>query len=46
MKPIDEKDFELLAEIQENNNEILEKAKRIDAKVKQIVKEEYEDERD
>lgn len=44
MKPIDEKDFELLAEIQENNNEILEKAKRIDAKIEQVVKEEFPDE--
>lgn len=46
MKPIDEKDLKLIAEIQENNEEILEKAKRIDAKVKQIIKEEFQDETD
>lgn len=44
MEPIKEKDLELLNEIQENNEEILEKAKRIDEKVKQIVREEFRDE--
>ena len=44
MKPIKEKDLEVLSEIQENNRAILEKEKEINAKVKQIVKEEYKDE--
>lgn len=44
MKPIKEEDFELLSEIQENDMAVLEKAERIDAKIKQIVKEEYKDE--
>lgn len=46
MKPIDEKDFELLAEIQEENEAILEKEKRINAKIEQIIKEEFPDETD
>lgn len=44
MKPIDEKELKLIAEIQEHNNALIEKEKRINAKVKQIIKEEYEDE--
>lgn len=44
MKPIEQKDLEMLNEIQENNEEILEKAKRIDEKVKQIVRVEFRDE--
>lgn len=40
MKPIREKDLEVLSEIQENNRAVLEKEKEISAKVKQIVKEE------
>lgn len=44
MEPIKEEDLETLIEIQENNTEVIEKAKRIDAKVKQIVKEELQDE--
>jgi hypothetical protein len=40
MKPIKEKDLEVLSEIQENNRAILEKEKEINAKVKQIVEEE------
>lgn len=43
MKPIDEKDFELYLEIQEHNKALIEKEKRINAKVKQIIKEEYEE---
>jgi hypothetical protein len=39
MKPIKEKDLEVLSEIQENNRAILEKEKEINAKVKQIVEE-------
>lgn len=39
MKPIKEKDLELLNEIQEINREVMEKEKEIDAKIKQIVKE-------
>ena len=44
MKPIKEKDLELLNEIQENNRAVLEKEKRINAKVKQIIEEELQDE--
>ena len=44
MKPIDEKDLKLIAEIQEDNEAILEKEKRINAKVEQIIKEEFQDE--
>lgn len=40
MKPIKEKDLEVLSEIQENNRAVLEKEKEINAKVEQIVKEE------
>lgn len=40
MKPIKEKDLEVLSEIQENNRAVIEKEKEIDAKIKQIVKEE------
>lgn len=40
MKPIKEKDLEVLSEIQENNRAILKKEKKISAKVEQIVKEE------
>ena len=39
MKPIKEKDLEVLSEIQENNRAVLEKEKEINAKVEQIVKE-------
>lgn len=46
MKPIGEKDFNKLKEIQESNEEVIEKEKRISAKVKQIIKEEYENETD
>lgn len=35
MKPIKEKDWELLNEIQENNRAVLEKEKEINAKIKQ-----------
>lgn len=40
MKPIKEKDLETLNEIQENNRAVLEKEKEVNAKVKQMVKEE------
>lgn len=42
MKPIKKEDLEALSEIQENNADVIEKEKRINAKVKQIIKEEYE----
>ena len=37
MKPIDEKDFELYLEIQENNEAVMKKEKKIDAAIKQIM---------
>lgn len=40
MKPIDEKDLGLYREIQESNEEIIEKVKKIDAKIEQIMTEE------
>ena len=40
MKPIKEKDLELLSEVQENNEDVLEKEKEVNAKIKQIIKEE------
>ena len=46
MKPIDEKDLKLIAEIQEHNKAILEKEKRINEKVEQIIREEFQDEKD
>ncbi len=39
MNPIDEKDLEVLKEIQDNNRTILEQQKEIDAKIEQIYKE-------
>lgn len=40
MKPINQKDLELLLETQENNAEIVAKENKINAKIEQIVKEE------
>ena len=40
MKPINQKDLEVLSEIQENNRAVLEKEKEINAKVEQMTKEE------
>jgi hypothetical protein len=40
MKPINQKDLELLIEIQENNAEILAKENIINTKIEQLVKEE------
>ena len=42
MKPIDEKDFELYLEIQENNETVMKKEKKIDAAIKQIMAEDEE----
>lgn len=39
MKPIKEKDLDVLSEIQENNRAVLEKEEEINAKIKQMVKE-------
>lgn len=40
MKPIKEKDLEVLSEIQENNRAVIEKEKEINTKVEQMIKEE------
>lgn len=40
MKPIEQKDLDVLIKIQENNAEILEKVKKINAKIEQIVNDE------
>ena len=40
MKPIKQKDLDVLIKIQENNAEILDKVEKINAKIEQIVKEE------
>lgn len=42
MKPIDEKDFELYLEIQENNEAVMKKEKKIDTAIKQIMAEDEE----
>lgn len=44
MKPTTQEELKLIAEIQEHNKALIEKEKRINAKVKQIIKEEYENE--
>lgn len=44
MKPTTQEELKLIAEIQEHNKALIEKEKRINAKVKQIIREEYEDE--
>lgn len=46
MKPTTKEELKLIAEIQEHNKALIEKEKRINAKIEQIIKEEYEDERD
>lgn len=40
MKPIEQKDLDVLIKIQENNAEIIEKVKKINAKIEQIVDDE------
>ena len=44
MKPTTQEELKLIAEIQEHNKALIEKEKRINAKVKQIIEEEYENE--
>lgn len=46
MKPTTQEELKLIAEIQEHNKTLIEKEKRINAKVKQIIKEEFQNERD
>lgn len=44
MKPTSQDELKLIAEIQEHNKAIIEKEKKINAKVKQIIEEEFQDE--
>lgn len=44
MKPTSPDELKLIAEIQEHNKALIEKEKRINAKVEQIIKEEFQDE--
>lgn len=39
MKPINQKEMEILIEIQENNKDIIEKEKKINEKIEQVIKE-------
>ena len=39
MKPINQKEIEILREIQENNMDIIEKEKKINEKIEQVIKE-------
>ena len=45
MKPIDEKDLKTLKEIQDNNKDIIEKEKKINTMIEQIMEEQCQEQK-